>query len=294
MNKFSVNDINVLDYFGKKGIRHKNPIHFIPLFDEIQKKYHMSRDEIRKSLDCLEKIGYVEDHPVMVSLTKVFDDQIYGQRSRAVTNSFSLEQKKAARFKMLAKLYDLSDGSENAVFNIHEIGELLNFPSELVELTYEYLSSERLIEFKALGGFAAITHYGVIQYESAISVPDNETKYFPPVNIINNILNVDSIANSQVQVGVSNSTQRMNMNNDFAEIAKWLDYVEKTLLSENQSIVLEKIKDDIELIKVNIGAERPNKKYINIALNAIRDVFIDLTSNVLFQTLISTMPKLIP
>jgi hypothetical protein len=295
MNKFTVNDINVLAQLVKMGVRHKKPCNIMPLMDSLQKYYYMSREEIFKSLEFLEHINYIETKAQFLSLTEQFDVQTYENRKKTMGNNYTLDVKKATRFRILEKVYNETGGSENTILDMHEIGEVLNLPSDLNEITFEYLVGERLLEYKALGGCVGITHYGIQQYEQAISAPEEESKYFPPVKFIKNIvLEVNSIENSQIQIGTNYSNQTMNTNSDFNDLRTWLQNLEETLIKENKQELFEKISDDIEIIKANINTEKPNKKYIGIALNAIRDILIGITANYAFQELLKKLPYLIP
>jgi hypothetical protein len=294
MNKLSENDINILKVLEKNGVRAKNPITNIKLLDDLHRYYSMKQDEIIRSLEYLEEIKYIEGTERFISLTESFDNQIYTKRGERMANNYTLDQKKVARFKMLEKFYLESGGSEDEWINIHDVGRELNFPDDLNEITYQYLVGERLIEFMAIGGLAGITHYGIMEYESAVSAPENGSKYFPPFNVINNILNIKTISDSQVQVGSSSSTQVINKEAEFAGILEWVDKLEKTMLSERMNTEFENIKDEIDLIKSIIKSDKPNKKYLNIAFGTIRDLLIGMSSNAMFQWLLQIMPKVIP
>jgi hypothetical protein len=82
MNKFTVNDTNVLEQLMKMGIRHKKPCNAMPLLDNLQKYYHMSREEILKSLEFLEQIDHIEVKSQFLSLTEHFDEQITSVQNR--------------------------------------------------------------------------------------------------------------------------------------------------------------------------------------------------------------------
>jgi len=294
MLKLTENDSNILDFFNKNGIRHKNPIQIMPLMDNLQKYYHMSRDEIYVSLEKLEEQNIIEGNRTIISLTEQYDKKIYEKRSVIMKGQYTIEEKKAARFKMLEKIYKESGGSENSLFEIYGIGEELNFPTDLIEITADYLQGENLIKAKTIGGGYAITHYGIVQYEKAMSAPEKETEYFLPVNVTNNIKNFGNIQNSQFQTGVTNQSQTMNSNDNFNELKQWLKNLEDALNNENMYETMEKLKEDIDLIKVNISSEKPNTKYIGIALRAIEGVLIGLTSNTIFHVLLKELQRLLP
>jgi hypothetical protein len=105
---------------------------------------------------------------------------------------------------------------------------------------------------------------------------------------------IGSISDSQVQVGSDSSTQIINKNTEFERILNWLDRLEAAMLSEKMNIELENIKDEIDLIRSITKGDKPNKKYLNIALDTIRNLLIGISSNAVFQSLLQIMPKIFP
>jgi hypothetical protein len=207
---------------------------------------------------------------------------------------YTLEQQKAARFRMLEKFYKESGGTEDAIYDFAEIGEVLQLPSELNTITYNYLVKEGLLKSVGIGGGVDITHSGIVQYEKAVSTPDKATEYFLPVNVINNYINIEKNEKSPIQFGNINSQQTINKKNDYGDIRSWIQSVEEALKKEKEDGILEKIQDDILLIKTNMDSDKPNNKYIGIALRAIEGVLTGITSNVIFHELATRLPSLIP
>jgi len=285
MKKFTMNDIYILKVFEKKGIRHKNPIHFLDLLDSLRDEYGMSRKEVFNSLTYLKEINYIEENGSVLSLTEYSDEKIYAKRGETMIEQYTLEQKKAARFKMLEKFYQESGGSENSFHSVFDIGEALHFSKDLTLVTSEYLSGEWLIEYKAMGGLSAITHHGIVQYEHAIEAPETASKYFPPVKIIQNILHVEKMNNTQIQQGTTDSKQEMTKNGKYDDLMLWLQNFEEALKREKKEEILEELRDDIDFIKTSITTEKPNIKYLKIALNTIQGVLTGIASNAIFQEL---------
>jgi hypothetical protein len=294
MNKLSRNDVFVLSALEALGVRHRNPCSTMKLLDDLRTKYNMTQEESIKSMKYLGELDYLDGNGRFISFSKKFDDKLFQERSIPMTANYTLPERKAARFKMLEKIYSEAGGSENPLFDIHEIGKVLGFPEDLNRITYEYLVGENLIEFRALGGFASITHFGVTEYENAINRPDTETQYFPAANIVNNILNIHSITNSQVQVGSSGSTQIYNKKAEFAELTKWLELVIDAINTEKiDPEIKENICSEVDSIKALVQTEKPNKKYIKMALNTVRDLMIGIASNAAFQGLLAIIPTII-
>jgi hypothetical protein len=294
MNQLTMNEANILKLLEKMGKRHREPISTMHLLDCLRKEYSMSREEALNSLIQLGEMDYLEGNDSYISLTEQYDKKLYGKRGEAMNGVYTIEQKKAARFKMIEKIYQETGGSESSIFDITQIGEELNIPTDLTQITVDYLIGERLIEYKALNGIAGITHYGIKQYENAIAEPEKPSQYFPAPNIIKTILIANNIEQVQIQQGTTNSKQEMNKIGNFDEIKGWLQKLEDALIKENEREKLEELKEDIELIKTNIASEKPNKKYIGIALETIKGVLIGLASNAIFYELLKQMPHLLP
>jgi hypothetical protein len=71
----------------------------------------------------------------------------------------------------------------------------------------QYLVDEGLLEWAALGGLMAITHWGIKEIEEAIAAPDKATEHFPPLVIAQNYIQVGSMVASSVQQGTQGSVQ---------------------------------------------------------------------------------------
>jgi|GEM_PF-958962 len=295
MNKLSTKDMNILKVLDKLGVRFKNPCNIWPVVDSARINYNMSNNETYDTLKHLEEIGYIETNGAYISMTEQQDNKIYSQNAETINGrEYTIEQRKAARFKMLEKIYSEVGGFENSYFDIYQIGETLNFSTDLTIATAEYLKNEGLIEYKALNGVAGITHYGIVQYEQALRKPEQESRHFLPVSIIQNILKADRIDNIQIQQGNYKSKQEMNKNNEFANLLLWLQKLEDSLIEENKIDILEELKVDIKFIKDNIASENPNTKYIKIALDTIKGKLTKLATSAIFQWLLQTLSTLMP
>ena len=294
MNQLTMNEANILKLLEKMGKRHREPISTMHLLDCLRKEYSMSREEALNSLIHLGEMDYLEGNDSYISLTEQYDKKLYGKRGEAMNGVYTIEQKKAARFKMIEKIYQETGGSESSIFDITQIGEELNIPTDLTQITVDYLIGERLIEYKALNGIAGITHYGIKQYENAIAEPEKPSQYFPAPNIIKNILIANNIERVQIQQGTTNSKQEMTINGDYDELKLWLKNFVDALNKENEREVLERLREDIELIKTNIASENPSKKYIKVALDTIKGELVKLASKAIFQALLTSIPILLP
>jgi len=294
MNQLTMNEANILKLLEKMGKRHREPIWTMHLLDCLRKEYSMNKEEACNSLNHLEEMDYLEVDDRYVSLTEQYDKKLYGKRGETMDENYTIEQKKEARFRMMEKIYNEYGRSENTPFDVEQIGEELNLPIELTHITANYLVGERLIEYIAVGGIAKITHYGIKQYENALAEPEKPSKHFPAPKIFQTILVAKEIKNIQIQQDTTNSKQEMNKNGNYDDIKVWIQKLEDALIKENEKEKLEELREDIELIRTNISSEKPNKKYIGLALEVIKGVLIGLASNAIFHELLKQMPHLIP
>ena len=205
--------------------------------------------------------------------------------------SYSLAEKKAARFIMLEAVYNISEGSERVFKSIEDIANVISLPETLTRITYEYLMGEGLLNPVAFGNLFYITHEGIKEYESATSNPENETTYFPPVNIVNNILNIERITGSQqIQIGTDSSSQNMAISNvDTVKIQTWIEELEKTILNI-EFIRKNEILEEIETVKSLLKTSKPKNIFLNSSLNTIKNILIGVASNTAFQLLLKQFP----
>jgi hypothetical protein len=271
-----------------------NPCSIWVIVDGARTEYNMTNEETFKTLEHLEEIKYIEVKGSYLSLTPEMEKKRYTKEGEKMNCEYTIEQRKAARFIMLEKIYNEAGGTENSIFDIYEIGEELNFTTELTLTTADYLVGERLIEYKTVGGYVGITHNGIKEYEQAVKKPEQESKYFPAPNRIQYILNVEKIVNSNIQMGTTNSSQVLNVNDKYNEILAWVKKLEDEIRNNNDTELLEKLKEDIEFIKNNIATGKPDKKYIGTALNMIKSVLTGIIANAAYQGLLQILPSLIP
>ena len=117
-----------------------------------------------------------------------------------------LKEKRAARFQVLKAIYDASNGDVGHMFETEELTELTGLSASEVDSAANYLAGEGLLE-NATFQHVAVTHAGVVEIEAALSSPERETHYFPPVvNIINNTIN-GNVTGSNIQQAGGHSTQ---------------------------------------------------------------------------------------
>lgn len=122
----------------------------------------------------------------------------------------SLEEKKAARFKLLRALYEFSGGDQFKWAPLSDLGALAGLNEAQADLASEYLKSEGLLEYMAFGPLVGITHRGVKEVEDALEHPDRPTRYFSPVSV----MNVGVMIGSTVHAGYNRSGDNISIGGD--------------------------------------------------------------------------------
>jgi hypothetical protein len=184
------------------------------------------------------------------------------------------------RFLYLNALYEKSDGDSHAHIDMWELGEEIQFTKEVTDKVVEYLKGEHLLEYVTLGGIIAITHYGVVKVEEALSSPQEETKYFPPVV---NIMNVHNIIGSQVQQGSDGSRQTISLSE--SAMSSMHELV-KELLGKITSIELDEnisrdAEAEIKTIDAQLSASKPKLNIIKESLNSLKIILESAAGNVI-------------
>jgi hypothetical protein len=200
----------------------------------------------------------------------------------------SLGEKKAKRFKYLNRLYEKTNGDTFVhVHMFEDIGNELGFSTDDTESVVQYLVDERLMEYAAMGGSVAITHYGVTQVEAALSEPEKPTKYF---DSIINIVHVGQMTHSHIQqVGSGSNVLNTGLSAD--ELAPFKQFVDE-LKAHLPKITAEARWEEAELraqlatLEAQISARRPNKFILRETLSSFRTIFEGMAGNILAAELL--------
>jgi len=181
----------------------------------------------------------------------------------------SMSELSEKRFQFLHRLYELSGGNQNQLFEERDIGEELNLTSEQSDIIGQYLKGEDLIKYVSRRKIA-ITHNGVVEIENALLAPDEPTAYFPPVNIIN----IHHMEGSQIQQGTIDSTQagtfeigNQKQLSEFIELLK--DKLPELEISADDK---SEIEADVATIEIQMKSNRPKTGFIKESLLSIKRI----------------------
>ncbi len=79
------------------------------------------------------------------------------------------------RFQFLSRLFEAAKRDENTMVRAFELGTEIGFSHEETKRIADYLVGEGLMKWQAIGGWASITHQGIVKIE-ALSESDKSTE----------------------------------------------------------------------------------------------------------------------
>ncbi len=145
----------------------------------------------------------------------------------------AITERKRKRFQFLQCIYEETVADPQKTCDPYDIGNELGLSRPESWQITKYLRDKGLIQNRSANtGNLIITTAGITEVESALSKPDEPTKYFP-ANVVNNIINVEgSVTDSPIQQGTQDSTQTVSYSEEVIE--KTQEFVEllKSVLSE--------------------------------------------------------------
>jgi hypothetical protein len=206
-----------------------------------------------------------------------------------------LEEKKAARFKLLRALYDFSGGDQFKLAMLSDLGEAVGLNWDQTDQAGGYLMQEGLLDFKAFGPLVGITHRGVKEVEEALEHPDSPTRHFLPVNVINvgvmigSTIHADqSRSGDKIHVGgdaigsaightasvkardIITQVQKSGMDNDLKEkLANAAEMIDALEISEDDKA---DATDDLGKLSEEMQKPVPEPGRVRRLLNRIKDV----------------------
>lgn len=184
----------------------------------------------------------------------------------------TIQKKKEDRFKFLHKVYEITEGQENYMVNMWQVGQEIGLNRNETSAVFDYLQGQGLVEPMALGGGMAITHYGIVEVESALDTPDEPTTYFPPVNIIHVGGNMDNVT---IQQSTHNSTINIISNDTINHINNYVETLDDFINNQVENADLKnELRADIETIKQQLQSPKPKSSIIKATLLSTKEVLI--------------------
>jgi hypothetical protein len=185
----------------------------------------------------------------------------------------TLQRKRAQRYTYLRALYEMTDGDPVSRAHIKDVGANLGIGGAELDSIVGYLNDEGLLKHAGLGGIISITHEGVVEIERSIEAPSEPTEHFPPMTVVNNIVNVGgSMYGSQVLQGSQGGSQAMQtgVTEDLREIVELIRQrlPELGLKDEDQ----QELKSDLAALQSQAESPKPKGGIIREALTSARRI----------------------
>lgn len=199
-------------------------------------------------------------------------------------------EEKRRRFRFLHELHRLTEGDEEAGVNRFELAVSLQFGQETVERVVQYLVGEGLIRRQTVA-HVGITHRGVVEVEEALSRPDEATRYFPPVNIIN----IHSVVGSQIQQGTIGGTQsQVQPPPDVGAIRSALTDIRRALSELNLDEQSRKdLEADLATVDAQLVSSRPNRVVVDKCMRSVKSVIESAAGSVVATGLLETLARVL-
>lgn len=117
----------------------------------------------------------------------------------------------------------------------------------------------------------AITHYGVVEIEEAISEPEKPTEHFPAFNIIS----IGSMNNSTIQQASAGATQNINgFNKEIApDLNSFLSELKASINKLNLTIeAQQEMMAEIQTTEIQVNSPKPKSSILKESLLTIRNL----------------------
>ncbi len=209
--------------------------------------------------------------------------------------STELEKLQEIRFRILEYLYKKSEADTFHYIDWRAlVGDLIASNLEFKEIeirrSFDYLVGEYLAERKTMGS-VGITHYGIKEYEDAIKHPDQETTYFPPLNI----LYVQHMEHSQIQQGnIQSSMSQSIVIENKNEIEQFI----KLLKERQEELGLERrtetdLNADISTIEAQLKSSRPKTNILKESISSIKSILEGTAGSIIAVELLKYIPPIL-
>jgi len=182
----------------------------------------------------------------------------------------SIDTLRQSRFLFLKAVYQATEADEHKLVNMWQVGDELGLERDETARIVQYLTGETLLEHKALVGIIAITHHGIREVEDALSEPQEETYYFPPVNIIN----VETMIGSAIQQASPEARQTVAVEHSRIDdirgfVAEVREVLDQLGLTSQQSSDL---NAELGTVDAQLEASRPKTSILTESLLTMRSI----------------------
>ncbi|MEZ8077105.1 hypothetical protein ACED27_18790 [Vibrio sp. FF112] len=210
-----------------------------------------------------------------------------------------VEIKKALRFELMKRIYEVTGGEESKQIQLDKIIDVDAATDQEFQDTInaiKYLFNEQLIKMTVLGGCPAaifIRHKGVVEVEQALSEPEQKTEHFNPAVTITN--NIGTMTNSSLQQATSNSSIEVSYqlsDGEQSKIDELIKQIRVELESVKSQLSTEQARDvEAQLLTVEsqLKSSKPQKAILELSLSTLGDLTKGVVSSGLWSLIQSAL-----
>lgn len=182
----------------------------------------------------------------------------------------SSEEMAKKRYRLMRRLYELTEGEEGQAVPFSKMQEQLGFSTSLLQDIIFYLENEKLITFQSPGNLINITTAGSDEIEAALIEPDKATAHFPPRG--NNAAKQNM--EMQMQQESYDKTQRITIGESrYKTLQELLQVINTSLDQFNLSLEQKaNLLSEIDIITSQMASSKPNTTIIPGSVAAIKRI----------------------
>lgn len=188
-----------------------------------------------------------------------------------------VQEKQTRRYRVLRRLYDLTDGNEGRGERFFDLADQEGLTREQAEEVLYYLKGEGLIRLMATGPIVAITHAGVVEVEDSIKDPQRPTEHFSAsvIQYFNGAVGaVQNAANSTAHV-----TQAIGI--DGAELMRLIEQLRPQLRPDLEDEQRREANELLDALEVEAKSSRPKGALLRAIGSRLPSFLMDAGSSLL-------------
>ncbi len=198
----------------------------------------------------------------------------------------NIEEKKKMRFLFLQNLYNRKTEAGLKIESTEDICKDLGISFAEGDLIVDYLNDEGLLKSQSAGNqIISITHAGIVEFEEALSKPNQATEHFLPLNMIY----VGEMHNSQIMQGSTGSNQTFNLTeHTLKNLEKFVEVIDERFseLQFNSDDDKYEAIAEIQTIKTQLVSPRPKELVIQESSRTLRNILEGMTGSILATELL--------
>lgn len=181
-------------------------------------------------------------------------------------------QKDKNRYRILRKIYDVTDGNENGIVQFLELARQEGLTEDQANDAYDWLLGENLVETHGPRRNARITHLGKLEVEQSIKNPNVSTEHFRP-QVIQYFMQISGGVHSSNVAGggstIANSSANITEGASGSELVQILQQVRQRI----QALPPDERREADELVDA-LEAEATSDNSSKIKLKAFASLLL--------------------